>query len=406
MRGAGAHRDRAFARAGLLLLLALSAPALAWAHARTISYSQWRETAAGWDVQVRLPVPELDRRFGKGRWGTEAAWSFALTHFHAGDPGGDCTRTRGSAVLGEEEFVARWTETCRGTVRALSLDAFFDTAPSHLHHARVLRDGQWIERVVTAAAPRLLLEPGEARVPASAPVTGMLRVASAPSSWLFLAALVLLADSRRSLARLAAALALSGAAACFLARQGLLHADTRTLETLIALSVLWPAGERLLRGLPRRQALGGRLALCGALLILGLLAVRGALAVPPLCFLGLALVGLGLGAVPGPRGGACIPWILAAVLGPLQGMRAAGAPDPLSSTTAAQASPLWTLGLVLGMVAAEAVAAACMWMIVSRVSGGQRGASPGRAPLVERVAASGLLAAGTYGFLTHALGAP
>ena len=380
-----------------LFLLVLFFPGILRAHARTISYSDWVKSPAGWEVQIRLPLLELDRRFGKGRWGPEAARSFALERFRVGTGGGDCARTWTGGAVQEDDFVARWALDCQGPVRALYLDAFFDTAPSHLHYARVHTDGRVFERVVTAAAPTFSLDGEGVHGTAASLVSGLYRFFSAPARLFFLAGLVLLAASRSSLLKIVGAIAFS------LVALGMLRAGPRPVEALMGLSVLVVAVELFIRWSPREQSGRWRLVLCSGLLLTVLPAGLGWVTVAPLSLFGVALICLSFLGLRGPGRVASIPWILAAVFGPIHGLGFAGAVETLGQGTNGGASPAEILGFNLGVIAGEAVLAAVLFLFFSLVFRIMARASWSRPFLQERIAASVILAAGTYGFVACAL---
>ena len=388
----------------VLLGLFLFAPADLRAHARTVSFSDWQATQDGWVVRVRLPVLELDRRFGPGRWDTEEARAFALDHFvvRAGDQ--PCGRVWTSGSVEEDEYVAAWTLHCPGPARALKLNAFFDTAPSHLHLARIRVDGAVLERVVTAADATVPLAGPAPRGWARSVVSGLAGFFSLPAHVLCLAGLVLLAVSRHALPGTVAAFVLGGAVSLVLLFLFPIRVAPRTLESLLGLAVLVTAVECFLRCSPPAQALRWRLALCAALLGAAALAAWGPLSVVPSAVLGMALVVASLQGLDRSGAGGSIPWVLGAGFGLVHGVGYLGALETTALGSPSGLGIAAVLGFNLGVAAGAILAAAVLVLCFNRLLPALGGTVQGGPLWAESLVASALTAAGTYGFVKPALG--
>jgi len=389
---------------GLLVVLILLAPGDLRAHARTVSYSHWEATSEGWNVRVRLPVLELDRRFGQGRWDSDGARALVLDRFVVRTGGEPCTGVWTDGSVQEDEYVAAWTVDCPRPARSLQIDAFFDTAPSHLHFARIRVGEGVLERVVTAAAPTISLAGPEGRGWAASVASGLARFLSRPAHLLCLAGLVLLAASRSAWARTVAAFALGGGVSVSLMVLASVRFTPRGAESLIGLTVFVLGVELFVRGAPPMQALRWRLALCAALLCCAVLGALEWLSVAPWAILGMALVVISLQGLDrsGPAGP--VPWVLAAGFGVIHGAGYSGTVETWVQGPGVGSGLAECLGFPLGVAAGVVLAGV---VLALRFSGFLREAERAfRCPsfAAERVVASVLTAAGTYGFVKPALG--
>jgi len=387
----------------VLLFSHLLSPANLRAHSRTISYSKWVETDTGWSVQARLPVLELERRFGKGGWGEETARTYTLERFRARTAEGPCTPQwiGGSARL--TDFVANWTLHCNSPTRELHIEAFFDTAPSHLHYARVHRGRKIQEQIVTAASPLIPMVRDESqRLFADYFNSGLKHLLAGLDHVFFIAGLVLLAGSLISLLKIVTAFTIAHAVSLTALALGLVKAAPRSVEALVGLSIFVIAAEVFIRCSPARQARQGRVALCVLLLLAVIPAALGVFRIAPLALFGFALINLSLLGLGRKGEGALIPWIHASVFGLIHGMAIAGTLGTLDRGVGDGSILRIVLGFNLGVEFGQALIAVVLFFLFS-----------GLVRMLEypqltkgyarEAAASALIAVGTYWFVGRAL---
>lgn len=278
----------------VLALLALCAPALAQAHARGSSYSDWTLTADGAEVRARVSQLDLTRLqldVAAHPADVETATAMLRRSLQLRTPQGACRPGDVSAQLTLDGWVeARWSVRCAERVgeRAIRTTLFRDVAPSHLHFVHVREaSGATQERVLTYADPvlRLAGPPPAHRALAEFVGLGIGHILSGWDHLAFVIALLLLAASLREVAIVVTAFTLAHSMTLAAAVLELARVQVAAVEAVIGYSILLVAGERLWRG-----AGAGRLE--PALLVLGLvlLALAGMTRLSPWLLAGVGLL--------------------------------------------------------------------------------------------------------------------
>lgn len=294
----------AFATALVVLAALAGATPDARAHGRSLSWSSWRLTGDGAEVQVRVPLLELTR-LGIDPIGDPRAAAVVATRLavqvrmtRGGAPCEPVAAPRPAAAP-EGQALYAWTVRCpaRGPL-AIASTFLLDEAPSHLHFARVeTPEGSVRERVLSDAEPSWALSDperagGAADASAGTRFSGYLwlgieHIATGWDHLAFVLALLLLAASLREVAGLVTGFTVAHSVTLALAVLGVLRPEPAAVEALIGFSIALVAAENawLLGGRPRAvpaTVTAGLLALAG-------LAAAGVGAVPALALGGLAL---------------------------------------------------------------------------------------------------------------------
>ncbi len=275
--------------AGLLVIL-LAWPMSADAHTKSASYSRFRMTDEGAQIQLRMPLLELTRFPPEHDW---SAYLASHLRLYAGDE--LCTP---SAPVRVKETapgwaVFRWDVVCQGDEpRVIESQILSDVLSSHLHFARVSDPEQGVlERVLVATAPRWSFAPGEEEsigTSFSGYVTlGVEHILAGWDHLAFVAALLILSQSLREVATLVTSFTVAHSITLALAVLGVLRPQAAAIEILIGFSIALVAAENgwLLGGKGRSipYAFGA------ALLVAAVMALAGSGVLSPLAWTGLAL---------------------------------------------------------------------------------------------------------------------
>lgn len=307
-----------------LALLALGltiGPEWAFAHGRSLSYSNWHFTQPAGEtvsVSVRLPLLELSRlpialpleAMSRGQSGPDDVGRYLARHLTLESPSGPCEITESPRARPTDEGWAlyRWKLSCPAspetTIRSRIL---LDVAPSHLHFARVTLGaaersgrGRIVERVLSEADQQWTLRTADAADPRVGDASDqqgssfadylLLGISHILSGWdhlAFVLALVLLAARLGEVARLITGFTLAHSLTLALAVLGWVHPQSGPVEAVIGFSVALIAAENgwMLAG---RRAVVPAIALAG-LLALAAMAFAGVGQLTPLTLIGLAV---------------------------------------------------------------------------------------------------------------------
>ncbi|MBI3781971.1 MAG: HupE/UreJ family protein [Deltaproteobacteria bacterium] len=289
---------------GVALLLTVLAAAPAQAHDRTNSYSSWdihgrsaHVVARMWELDVThfewglVPGPERDRRLGE-------QLTQQLQLLAGGQPCSINTPPR-SLNPGPGRMAFEWDVTCPADgALALRTGLLLDVAPSHLHFARLRRDGQPERERVLSESERIWElsdgagAPGKGNAPQGTSLVGYIRlgiehILSGYDHLAFVLALLLIGGSVAEVAQVVTGFTVAHSITLGLTVLGYVRPDRAPIEALIGLSIAVVAAENLwLRG-PRRRGIPIIVAL--SLAGLAIAAALGRGKVPSLTLAGLAL---------------------------------------------------------------------------------------------------------------------
>ncbi len=282
----------------LASLGALALVAQADAHTRSQSYSAWHIGEGRVDATFRVSSLEATRLAPAGGdldAGLTNHLAERLGVYADGEPCRPVSSPRAlAAARGYRKVESSWTCRSAGPL-SLSVDAFFDIAPSHIHYARVSGQGRTpLDYVFTdAERERAVSEPGHA--PSSSEGESLARyfgigvehILAGFDHLAFLGVLLLLCRRAGEIVRLVTGFTIGHSISLALAVTGLVEPDVGAIEALIGFTVALAAAENLaVTSLsPRRLAVWATAFLC-LLLLLRWVAGTG---LPVMTLLGITL---------------------------------------------------------------------------------------------------------------------
>jgi len=373
------------------------------AHDRGTSYSSW--TIEGRSARVVLRFAELDlSRFDWAAGGASDAEisSHAMERLQLFAGGVPCALGgRARRLVAEEGTVAfEWNLRC-APAGALEIrdDLLYDVAPTHLHFARVTRDGAApLERVLSERDRRWTLADGN-RVGTSLAgylVLGIEHILSGTDHLAFLIALLLVATSAREVAGVVTGFTAAHSITLAAAVLGTVRPAPAAIEALIGLSIALVAAENL--WLADRESRTLPSTVSATLAILAFAAAVGAGRVPALTLMGLALFSICyfelLGRFRSPRR---LRWGVAFLFGLLHGF---GFASVLTDAHLAADRLVPALfGFNAGVEIGQLVIVALLWPFLRAIPQ----APEGSLPLVD-LGSAAVLALGIFWFVTRAYG--
>ena len=263
------------------------------AHDRTTSYSTWQIDGRAARVTVRLADLDVSRF----PWATavdraNVLGPYLVSRLRLAATGAPCPVTDGPRPLAGTPGwqVWEWSIGCPGdAAMEIESDLLLDVAPTHLHFARLTRDG--------VAGPERVLSAGDRvwRLDAGAPgssfasyiALGIEHIATGYDHLAFLAALLLVASSLGEVARIVTGFTAAHSLTLALATLGWVRPERAPIEALIGLSIALVAAENVWLVGGRGRALPSVVA--GGLALLALVAGAGVGRVPALTLAGLGI---------------------------------------------------------------------------------------------------------------------
>jgi len=342
------------------ILLAATAAA---AHDRTTSYSSWRIDGRRAEVTVRLAALDVSRFAWHdapdrdARLGAYVAASLRLVAGATACPFDD----DGPRVLDGPpgRVVVEWRVACGDGPLAIASDLLLDVAPSHLHFARVVRDGvAGPERVLSEREREWPLDrgtPGSSLADYTA--LGVRHILSGWDHLAFLAALLLVARSLGDVARIVTGFTAGHSLTLAAAMLGWAHPERGAVEALIGLSIALVAAENVWLCGARGRAVPA--AVTVTLALAAVAAAGGVGCVPAAALGGLTLFAACYFALLGRvRRPLALRWGVAFLFGLVHGFGFAGvlADAGLDAARLARALVGFNGGVELGQLAAVALA--------------------------------------------------
>ena len=393
-------------RALIVLAAALLASGPAQAHTRSQSFSSWSadgSTLRGiYQVSAQRATQLGSAETSTGLESLLAAHLAGTVSVRQGDA--PCVaRPPVPLVAARGDLRVELAFTCpaplSGTPATVTMGAFFDASPSHVHYARIAREGGQAWEVLATARAHTFDVGGRAAA-AATDFPAFLRlgaehVLSGVDHLAFLVALALLAGSLGRVIWAVTGFTLGHSLTLGLVAGGWLHPDVRSVEALIGFTVAFAACEAF----TSRRDPGSRdgwLTLTAVAAIPLVAALAGASALPWLVSGGIAAFALGAGGLGGSATRRVAP-LLAAAFGLAHGAGFAGALLDLDIPRERLLSALlgFNLGVEAGQLAALAVLGG-LSLAAARLPGAVRQRS-------LDYAAVGLFALGVYWFAERSL---
>lgn len=379
---------------------AITLPAPAVAHERTVSYSSWELQARRATVRVRLSLRDASRI--EELIGALAAYLPGALSLHAGALPCVPDLASVSALPTEPAWVVyTWRIECPpgDAERRIHSEVLLDLAPSHLHFVRVGTTG--VERVLSDRDRDWVLTGGTgAGAGASLAdyvALGVGHIVTGYDHLVFLLALLVLATTLGEAARVVTGFTLGHSLTLGLTVLGQVTPAAGAVEALIGLSIalvaienVWLAGGRVDGRLPRWTVLT-LVATTGLALGWGRVAPEtvAGLALFTACYFGL---------LARARRPASLRWLVATLFGLVHGFGFAGVLAEMALTRERLVPALFgfNLGVELGQLAIIAIAWPALYAIARR---GERW----RLRLVE-YGSAGVLAVGVFWFIGRTFG--
>jgi hypothetical protein len=405
--------SRAFFLLTIATIFLLAIPSIALAHDRGSSYSTWRIHDREASVEVR--ISELDvSRFpwaATGGPGKERTLGKYLTErlqlFAADTP---CAVTDGPRKLETTpgHFLYEWRLTCpqAGALQIRS-DLLEEVSPSHLHFARVTRDGSHpMERVLSERErswPLATVQSGSTTAPAGTSLAGYFRlgvehILSGYDHLAFLLALLLIGGSLGEVAKMVTGFTVAHSLTLGLMVLGYLRPALAPVEALIGLSIALVAAENLWLASARVRTLPW--AVSGTLALLALAAAYGYGRVPGLTLAGLAVFTLCYFEVieRSLRVGS-VRWAIAFIFGLVHGFGFASMLGQAGIPADRIAAALF--GFNAGVEAGQLAVVGVVWPLLRVVTREHR---PRLRVAVVEVGSAAVFALGVYWFVARAYG--
>ncbi|MBM4255428.1 MAG: HupE/UreJ family protein [Deltaproteobacteria bacterium] len=406
----------------LLLVSLLFSPQAAFAHTKSTSYSTWEITGTRAHVTVRVPIIELQRSLlsdaaasptlltddGASAWQLATYLTTHLRLFSAEQPCQPLSAGVQVVATNDPLRIARtWTVVCPDP-RQLHIrnDAFFATAPAHLHFARVRIDSApVVEKLFAAHEREWFLSPAKTATTKIGSRfdeylwLGVTHILSGADHLVFLLALLLLAESLSSVASIVTGFTIAHSVTLMLSVLNVVRPLSSVIESLIGFSIVvvalenvWvTSSESIRRGIVRLL-----------LLILGgsmLTAHAGVLQLPQITLVGLALFSVAylclLRRVAQPQR---LRWCVACIFGLIHGFGFAGVLTELALPTDRLVTAL--LGFNVGVELGQLGTVVLLWPLLRWVNQQRR---PQIRLLTIHAGSAAILAVGICWFVTRAV---
>ena len=393
-------------------MLALHAHPAA-AHDRTTSYSSWDIRDRHAQVTVRLSALDVSRFPWAATAGSDLdrlLGTYLTQHLQLLADSSPCAVVDGPRRLDAPpgRVVFEWRVACPDT-GALEIRSalLFDVAPSHLHFARLTRNGAHAQERVLSDAERLWLLPDAALQQASVEpggtslagyiALGIQHILSGYDHLAFLLALLLVGSSLGEVAKVVTGFTVAHSITLGLTVLGYVHPARAPVEALIGLSIALVAAENgWLIGTRSRVV---PWVIAGALTLLALLAVRGHGQVPPLTLAGLALFTLCyFGLLQRLTRTASVRWAIAFIFGLVHGCGFAAVLGEAGLPPDRVVHAL--LGFNIGVELGQLMAVALVWPLLQWATHRRMHV---RTAIIE-VGSALVLALGVFWFVTRTFG--
>lgn len=405
-----------------LLLALFFIPQIAFAHARSTSYSTWEIDGNQIRVTVRVPWSEVQRSLPPFASSSSqllpenefenALRTYLLTHFVLFSGEQPCTPSSADFVAGRSSDPTRitreWMLNCPNT-RSLRLrdNAFFDLSPAHLHFARIHIDGATpIEKVLSFAEREWqLADPKVNRAVNGSRFIdylwlGITHILSGFDHLMFLLALLVMGGSGWQIARLVTGFTVAHSITLALGVLNVVRPASAAIEALIGLSIALVAIENF--WLTTREKTRSRIFRILLLTVGGTItaAAAGFLRVPLLVLLGLGIFSLSyLLLLRDADTASDLRWFVAFVFGLVHGFGFAGAIAEMVLPANRVAAALF--GFNLGVEVGQLGVVILVWPLLSFLT---HSIPAKRGTLVIQTSSAIILAISIFWFLTRAAG--
>jgi hypothetical protein len=388
-----------------MVLLFLGANALA--HTKSESHSVWQVSGNHVSVTVSVPLPESARlaQAGDQQPSDEQLRSYLQHHIVARSAASDCVVDSARTLAATAQFRRIELQfSCADSADiTLHSSAFFELVPSHVNFAQIQSDGQFVEQLFTREHQEVAAASRDSQGLRDAGFLeylrlGVMHILSGPDHMAFLVGLVLISRRLRDLVYAVSGFTIGHSVTLALAVSGMLRPHAQYIDALVALTIAMIGAENIAVLAPRPAVVAGGVGL--ALLAMAAASFLGVGTLPPLLLLGAALFCSNYLMLSGNlHDAARLRLLTTFVFGLIHGFGFAAALLEMRLPTAKLAQLLvgFNLGVEVGQISfVLALVGLTALLVRARLSFPR--------PLVVDSVAAGLVAIGTYWFISRSYG--
>ena len=277
--------------AAVLVLWAMSVQA----HTKSETHSVWRIAGTVVRLSFTIPLPESKRlaKSDEDQPPDARVLEYLQQHLSVGSAAGLCSATPGRALAATSQFRRfEMTFTCRSSANIkLHSSAFFELVPSHVTFAQIETDGQFVEQLFTEGQQELDASAGDAQLRDAGFIEyvrlGIMHILSGPDHMSFLLGLVLISRRLRDLVFVVTGFTIGHSITLALAVTGILRPHAEYIDALVALTIAMIGAENIAVATHRPGTVAVGIGL--PLLAMAAASLAGVGTLPPLLLFGAAL---------------------------------------------------------------------------------------------------------------------
>ena len=277
--------------AAVLVLWAMSVQA----HTKSETHSVWQIAGTVVRLSFTIPLPESKRlaKSDEDQPPDARVLEYLQQHLSVGSAAGLCSATPGRALAATSQFRRfEMTFTCLSSANIkLHSSAFFALVPSHVTFAQIETDGQFVEQLFTEGQQELDASAGDAQLRDAGFIEyvrlGIMHILSGPDHMSFLLGLVLISRRLRDLVFVVTGFTIGHSITLALAVTGILRPHAEYIDALVALTIAMIGAENIAVATHRPGTVAVGIGL--PLLAMAAASLAGVGTLPPLLLFGAAL---------------------------------------------------------------------------------------------------------------------
>ena len=268
----------------------------AQAHTKSETHSVWQIAGTVVRLSFTIPLPESKRlaRSDEDQPPDARVLEYLRLHVSVGSRGGPCGAAPGRALAATSQFRRfETTFTCpSGADIKLRSSAFFELVPSHVTFAQIeTGDGQFIEQIFSRDQQELDASAGDAQLRDAGFLEyvrlGIMHILTGPDHMSFLLGLVLISRRLRDLVFVVTGFTIGHSITLALAVTGILRPHAEYIDALVALTIAMIGAENIAVATHRPGTVAAGIGL--PLLAMAAVSFAGIGTLPPLLLFGAAL---------------------------------------------------------------------------------------------------------------------
>jgi hypothetical protein len=378
--------------------------ASAQAHTKSETHSVWQIAGAVVRLSFTIPLPESKRlaRSDEDQPPDARVLEYLRLHVSVGSGGGPCDAAPGRALAATSQFRRfETTFTCpSGADIKLRSSAFFELVPSHVTFAQIQTgDGQFIEQIFTRDQQELDASAGDAQLRDAGFLEyvqlGIMHILTGPDHMSFLLGLVLISRRLRDLVFVVTGFTIGHSITLALAVSGILRPHAEYIDALVALTIAMIGAENIAVATHRPGTVAVGIGL--PLFAMAAVSFAGIGTLPPLLLFGAALFCANYLMLSGHmRDAGRLRLVVTLVFGLIHGFGFAAAllEMQLPAQKLAQILVGFNIGVEIGQLSLVLTLMALVGLAVRAKLSLPR-------PIVVDAVAAGLVAVGTYWFVSR-----